>query len=68
MDCILVVVPMVVGYSTLGSGQVAANIVLGAGNILGQFTGIATGGGTPAIGIGNSVLVNYTGLIDSTLR
>lgn len=51
-----------VGYSTLGSGQIAANIVLGAGNILGQFTGIATGGGTPAIGIGNSVLINYTGL------
>ena len=48
-----------VGFATLGSAEVAANIVLGAGNILGKFIGISTGGGTPSIGIGNSVLINF---------
>jgi len=51
-----------VGFATLGSSEVATNISLGTGQILAKFVGVTTGGGSPNIGIGNSVLINYTGI------
>jgi len=51
-----------VGFATLGPSDVATNIALGTGQILSNFVGVTTGGGSPSIGIGQSVLINYTGI------